>query len=246
MAASSQTKTCSNSDCPCDNPQPVEQFAWCNRAKTKREAQCKVCRSAYQKQWRADNRESLLAKKKQYNADNREARLAYQQQHYQENREALQAYQRTPEARARRNARTRTQRATNQGKLLKAARELHWRFYKGIRCGDVTKQRGQALVGCTRQQYRDLLASKFKPGMSHDNHGRGTGTWQPDHVIPIAAFFGEINQANLEIVYWWKNVQPLWHAENAAKGNKYTAEGKRDLIVNYNAWVAAGKPPPTI
>ena len=38
--------------------------------------------------------------------------------------------------------------------------------------------------------------------------------------------------------------QLVEYRENASKGNKYTEEGKRDLIVNYNAWVAAGKPPP--
>ena len=186
--------------------------------------------------------------RKQYYANNREAILAHKQQYYEENREAVQAQQRryreTPEARARVRAYRNARDATDEGKLLKDARQVHRKFYKGICCGRVTKQRGQALIGCTRQQYRDYLASKFKPDMSHDNFGQGTGTWAPDHIIPKAAFYGEINQANLEIIYWYGNVQPLWYRENIAKGNKYTEEGKQDLIIRYNNWVAAGKPPP--
>lgn len=242
MAASSQTKTCKNPQCPCDNPQPVVNFGCFNRAKGYRRGKCKVCYNANNKQHYEDNRQAILARKQQYR-QTPEAR-AQQQQYREDNREEINARQRTPEARARRNAAQNVRNATEEGKLLSAAANLHKRFYKG-ELGQVRLPRAEALVGCTWQQYRDLLASKFKQGMLHDeNYGNRTGTWAPDHIIPKAAFKGEINQANLEIVYWHGNVQPLWHRENTAKGNKYTTEGKRDLIVNYNAWVAAGRLPP--
>ena len=81
-----------------------------------------------------------------------------------------------------RNARN----ATPEGKLLKKTIGLHRMFYKGVKLGPVTTQRGEALVGCTRQQYRDLLASQFKPGMTHENNGHGSDKWQIDHIIPKA------------------------------------------------------------
>ena len=208
---------------------------WRDRAKRKRRGQCKVCRSAYKKQYKANNRQAIQAQQQQHYANNRQAILAQKQQ-----------YSQTPEARAVRNAAQNARNATDEVKLLKAASDLHRLFYRG-ELGRVRLPQAETLVGCTRQQYRDFLASKFKPGMIHDdNYGNRIGKWAPDHIIPKAAFKGEINQPNLEIIFWYGNVQPLWDPENKAKGNKYTAEGKRDLIVNYNAWVAAGKPPPTI
>ena len=85
--------------------------------------------------------------------------------------------------------------------------------------------------------------AQFKPGMTHDNHGHGSDKWQIDHIIPIHAFKGEL-EANLQVVYWFGNTQPLWTPENIAKGNKYTEEGKQALICRYQAWVTAGRPPP--
>jgi hypothetical protein len=244
MAAA--TKTCSNSDCPCDNQQPLVTFGWNNKAKGWRRGKCKVCRNADNKQYRANNRQAILARQQQY-YETPEGR-AQRQQYHQDNRDTINArnrqYSQTPEARALRRANDNARNATDEAKLLNAARELHRLFYRG-ELGRTRLPRAEALVGCTWQQYRDLLASKFKQGMLHDeNYGNRIGKWAPDHVIPKFAFKGEINEANLEIVYWWGNVQPLWFCENASKGNKYTAEGKRDLIVNYNAWVAAGRLPP--
>ena len=257
MAAA--TKTCKNPACPCDNPQPVVNFGWQNRAKGKRKAQCKVCISAYKKQYRLDhpekarerhrkyheaNREAIHAQQRQYREENREAIQARMQQYREDNREEIRAQQNTPEAQALRNAANAARNATDEGKLLNAASRLHRQFYKGeLKEGTERLARAEALVGCTRQQYRDYLAWKFKPGMTHGNYGRGVGTWAPDHIIPKAAFKGEINDANLEIVYWFGNVQPLWYLENARKRDYYTEEGKSNLIVNYNTWVAAGRLP---
>ena len=253
MAAA--TKPCKNPQCPCDNPQPVDNFELTNRAKGSRRGKCKMCRSADHKQHYANNRQARQAQQRQQYEDNREAILArrstpearaQQQQYREDNRDTINARRRTPEARAVRNAAAAARNATDEAKMLNAARKLHRLFYKG-ELKRVRLARAEALVGCTWQQYRDLLASKFKQGMLHDeNYGNRIGKWAPDHVIPKFAFKGEINQANLEIVYWWGNVQPLWYRENSAKGNKYTEEGKSNLIVRYNAWVAAGKPAPTI
>ena len=204
------------------------------------------------KQYYTDNREAINARQstpearaqqQQYREDNRDAIRAQQQQYYADNREAINARQSTPEARALRNAAAAVRSSTGEGKLLDAASQLHRLFYRG-ELGQVRLTRAEALIGCKRQQYRDWLASKFKAGMTHDNYGKGSGTWAPDHIIPKAAFKGEINDANLEIIYWWRNVQPLWEPENKAKGDYYTEQGKSNLIVNYNAWVAEGRPAP--
>jgi len=244
------TRKCSK----CGETKAVEEFSWRIKAKGKRQSKCKVCdkqcyqanREAVRAQQREHyeaNREAILAQKQQYYEENRDEINAQRQQYRQDNREAINAQRRTPEARAHRNALRNARNATEEGKLLKKTRDLHHKFYKGIKLGPVTTQRGEALVGCTRKDYRDHLASMFKDGMTFENYGHGSDKWEIDHIIPINAFKGEL-EANLQMIYWWGNTQPLLGPENNAKGDSYTEEGKQDLITNYQAWVTAGKPPP--
>ena len=205
---------------------------------------CKVCIAAYMKQYNADNKEAFAARKqqyqKQYNADNREAIAAQQKQYRQDNKEAIAAKKQTPEARARSNAAQNARRSTPEGKVNDEASKLHRSFYLGD-LGAVRLAQAEARVGCTRQEYRDYVASQFKSGMSHSNYPN----WEIDHIVPKKAFKGEL-EANLQVVYWYGNVQPLWKAENKSKNCKYTAEAKQSLITRFDMWKAAGSPPPGI
>ena len=127
------------------------------------------------------------ADRKQYYQTNREAALAQQRQYREDNREAVLAHQRTPEARALRNASRNARNATPEGKLLKKSRKSPPQVLQRHKARACDSPSGaEALVGCTRQQYRDLLASQFKPGMTHENNGHGSDKWQIDHIIPQA------------------------------------------------------------
>ena len=75
------------------------------------------------------------------------------------------------------------------------------------------------LLGCTGQEWRDHLESQFTDGMSWDNYGE----WQVDHITPVSAF----DQSDLEQrkeCWHYSNTQPLWAADNAAKGSKLPTE----------------------
>jgi len=207
--------------------------------------------AAKAKQYRQDNKEAIAAKNKQYRQDNKQALAAKARakaktpeakarakQYYEDNKEAIAAKAKTPEARARNNAYMRSRNATPEGKLERAANNLHRQFFLGLLTGDRVA-RGEKLVGCSREQYRNHIASQLKRGMSYDNYG----DWELDHIVPKRAFKGELG-ANLAVVYWYGNVQPLWKAENISKGGKYTDEAKQSLISIYESWKAAGSPPP--
>jgi len=173
------------------------------------------------------NREEILAYARQYRQDNKEAVAAKQRQ-----------YSQTPEAKAVRNARSRAQYATAEGKVYKAAKRLHREFFLGLLTGDRVA-RGEKLAGCSREQYRNHIASQFKKGMSYDNYG----DWQINHIVPKRAFYGELKDY-LAVFYWYGNAQPLWKAEEIANGAQYTDEAKQSLISRYESWKAAGSPPP--
>lgn len=94
--------------------------------------------------------------------------------------------------------------------------------------GKVKKSlRTEQLLGCTIQELKDFLESKFKPGMTWNNRGR-TG-WEIDHIKPCAAFDLSKEEEQLKCFHY-TNLQPLWKAENASKGSLFN--NKRYKNVN--------------
>jgi hypothetical protein len=243
----------------CGETKADEEFWWGSQADGYKVSMCKDCRDAYarkQKEKKETEKESpevrrakaiacrakARAKARRRYQANREEILAYARQYRQDNKEAVAAkqrqYRQTPEAKAVRNARSRAQYATAEGKVYEAAKRLHREFFLGLLTGDRVA-RGEKLAGCSREQYRNHIASQFKKGMSYDNYG----DWQINHIVPKRAFYGELKDY-LAVFYWYGNAQPLWKAEEIANGAQYTDEAKQSLISRYESWKAAGSPPP--
>ena len=69
-------------------------------------------------------------------------------------------------------------------------------------------------LGCTSQEFKQHLESKFKEGMSWDNYPK----WHVDHIKPIS--LAKTEQEAIELSHD-TNLQPLWAADNIRKSNKY-------------------------
>jgi hypothetical protein len=80
-------------------------------------------------------------------------------------------------------------------------------------------KRGSAIkdLGCSVNDFRMYIESKFAPGMTWENYGyRG---WHFDHIRPLSSFdLTDIDQFKMAVHF--SNLQPLWAAENFAKHNK--------------------------
>lgn len=77
------------------------------------------------------------------------------------------------------------------------------------------------LYGCTIEQLKAHLESKFRPGMTWKNYG--FHGWHIDHIVPCAAF----DLTKLEEqkkCFHYTNLQPLWRFENQSKGNRIISE----------------------
>ena len=69
------------------------------------------------------------------------------------------------------------------------------------------------LIGCTLPELKRHIESKFKRGMTWENHG---SVWELDHVIPLAAF--DLTQPDqLKRAAHFTNCQPLSVADNRIK-----------------------------
>lgn len=67
-------------------------------------------------------------------------------------------------------------------------------------------------LGCSVEQLKKYLESKFQVGMTWDNYGK----WHVDHIKPLSKF----DIANYKEACHYTNLQPLWAKDNIRKGNK--------------------------
>jgi hypothetical protein len=72
-----------------------------------------------------------------------------------------------------------------------------------------------SLIGCTAEQLANHLRSLYKQGMTDQNHGK----WHIDHIVPCSSFDLTIPEQRQKCFHY-KNLQPLWAAENLAKSDK--------------------------
>jgi hypothetical protein len=75
------------------------------------------------------------------------------------------------------------------------------------------------LLGCSGPHLKAHLESMFQPGMGWHNYGNKRHQWSVDHIIPISSFklLDELEKAKC---FHYSNLQPMWHVDNMAKGNK--------------------------
>jgi hypothetical protein len=66
--------------------------------------------------------------------------------------------------------------------------------------------------------------------MTWETYGSGPDTWQIDHIVPVKYPGKDGGAPTLEEVaerLHWTNCQPLWTADNIAKGNRFI--GRSDV-----------------
>lgn len=74
------------------------------------------------------------------------------------------------------------------------------------------------ILGCSIEELKSYLESKFQEGMSWDNYGlKG---WHIDHIIPCSSF-DLTNEEELVKCFNYKNLQPLWCKDNWSKSDKF-------------------------
>jgi hypothetical protein len=77
-----------------------------------------------------------------------------------------------------------------------------------IKSGSLSK-----IIGIEWNEFKIYFESKFSPGMNWDNHG----DWEYDHIIPVSS---AKSVDEVEKLFHYSNLQPLWKEDNRRKGNK--------------------------
>jgi hypothetical protein len=72
-------------------------------------------------------------------------------------------------------------------------------------------------LGCSVDQLKRYLESKFQPGMTWDNWTRDG--WHIDHIKPLSSF-DLTDPGQFKVACHYTNLQPLWAKDNLVKSNK--------------------------
>jgi hypothetical protein len=84
-------------------------------------------------------------------------------------------------------------------------------FKNGFKGGSAVKD-----LGCSMEDLKKYLESRFQPGMSWKNYGNGKNQWSIDHIIPLASVDLTDRESFLKVCNY-TNLQPLWFEDHVEK-----------------------------
>ncbi len=96
---------------------------------------------------------------------------------------------------------------------------VYGRIYDKI--GTYYASQWRELLGCTLEEYKEYIESKWEPWMNWSNHGKLPTDWNIDHTIPI-----DFQNPPLELKlqrFHYTNTGPMRVSENAAKQNNFVS-----------------------
>lgn len=154
------------------------------------------------------NKELIREYQKKYREKNKEKQREYQKEYRKIKRIDSKKYA------VARNDSIRKRYATDVNyRLKRIIRSMVSRTCKTLKV--IKSKKSLKYIGCTPAELKQYIESKFKPGMTWDNHG--IHGWHLDHIKPISKFLSE----EIHLANHYTNLQPLWAKENLSKHNNY-------------------------
>ena len=150
-----------------------------------------------QKAWREVNKEKIKIRDKAYRKANKDKIKAYNES----NRDKINYYKKN-------RFKTDIQ--------YKLSCNLRNRLNSALK---INQKAGSAMkdLGCSIEELKSYLESKFQPGMTWDNWS--LDGWHIDHIKPLASFDLTDRKQLLEACHY-TNLQPLWAKDNLSKSDK--------------------------
>ena len=178
----------------------LERHAFDERARQLRDYS-----KAFQRQQFEDNPDGVLAARRAYYVKNKARCDAKSQKWQRENSKRVQQW-----------VAAWRKRAVVKDPTIRLIANMRTRMYAAL-LRQAKSTNTFKLLGCSgRQEYRQILSSRFSDGMSWSNYGK----WTVDHVIPCRAFTLR-DALQQQICFHHSNLQPMWKLENMAKGARY-------------------------
>jgi hypothetical protein len=195
-------KTCKS----CYIQKPLDEYFIDRKAKDGHKSDCKDCTKVRNQKWKKDNIEKVRENKKIYYHKNSEKIIENSKLWRNKNIKSINL---------KRQKYIKSKRETDP--LFKMRQNLSNRTTIAFKVNRWNKKsKTQEMLGADYHTVFNHIQSKFKKGMSWDNHGE----WHFDHIVPLASAKTEDELIKL---CHYTNLQPLWAEENIRKGSKLIA-----------------------
>lgn len=156
-----------------------------------------------------DKRAKKAAYDKARNEANKDKRREYRKVHSTRILEYLREYRKANKEKTREYKKMRC----NSDPLYKLQNNIRKRLTNFLGSKKTYKNGGFfKIVGCTVEELRSFLESKFTTGMTWENYG----DWHIDHFIPLSV---AQTQEEAVMLSHYSNLQPMWGVENLAKSD---------------------------
>lgn len=168
------------------------------------------------KKWREDNKDKKQRLDKKYNETHKEERQIY----LQENKEKFKKYDKVryksnkKKINDRANIYQKERRKTDP--LFSLTAKIRTTISNSLRKNKYIKNEDtQSILGCSFEEFKSHLESKFEPWMNWGNRGKYNGQpsfgWDIDHIICLS---GAKNVEELKKLNHYTNTQPLCSFNN--------------------------------
>lgn len=213
----------------CRENQSLDKFYWRHYLERSTvQSICKKCIYERHKTWIELNSHENKKYKASYYIKNKKRIVDVKKEQYKQNKDKILSYCREYYTKnsSKIKQRSKVYREKNKTKIntyfknrraadiqFKISQNLRNRFGKLFRC---SKRPGSAVkdLGCSIEQLKQHLESKFQPGMTWDNYG--LYGWHVDHIVALAKFDLTDQQQFLKACHY-TNLQPLWAEDNIKK-----------------------------
>lgn len=217
----------------CNQELPLDMFSKDKQKKTGYRKDCRSCNAKIQKKlrdlnieerrkvsktYRAKNKDKINSRKKLYRKLNPEAHKIISRRTYRKNLEKIKIRSKMMYQKNKKEIHLKMKIKYHTDIQYRLALNLRRRMHKLIKRSD---RNGSAVrdLGCSLNQFKLYIESKFSEGMSWDNYGK----WHLDHIYPISRVDLTNRDEFLKIAHY-TNYQPLWAEDNLKKSNKLPEE----------------------
>ena len=171
---------------------------------------------AYARKYYAANREKQIESATQWRAANSEKAQENQREYQKANRKKLQEKANEWKSANRELVRAQKRRRHVKKKadpVYLMAGRVRARMHMALREKGFSKESTTAkMLGCSWKQFTKHIESQFANGMGWGNRSE----WQLDHILPLSC---ATTIEGLEKLSHYKNIRPLWAAENLLKSD---------------------------
>ena len=176
----------------------------------------KLRKKMYDKERCLLHKEKIYAKQVKYNQKNKEKIRAQRKEYHQKNKDRINERSRNYQKVNRDKLRIYINNRRRTNKQVKLAHYLRARVRASLK-DDIKSGSAVKNLGCSLEELKTYLESKFQPGMSWDNWS--VNGWHIDHIKPLVSFDLSNKDQFVEACHY-TNLQPLWAKDNWSKGDK--------------------------